>query len=63
MEAAVLWKAAMRPRLPTGLGKRYAFPTAPTAPAAGKNRRGEQPETPKAICRTWRTQLARRSAV
>src|SRR5947199_8418366 len=22
MEAAVLWKAAMRPRLPTGLGKR-----------------------------------------
>jgi hypothetical protein len=22
MEAAVLWKAAMKPRLPTGLGKR-----------------------------------------
>jgi len=22
MESAVLWKAAMRPRLPTGLGKR-----------------------------------------
>ncbi len=36
MEAAVLWKAAMKPRLPTGLGKRCAFPTAPTAPAAGE---------------------------
>jgi len=34
MEAAVVWKAAMKPRLPTRLGKRYAFPTAPTAPAA-----------------------------
>src|SRR5258708_19248998 len=26
MEAAVLWKAAMRPRLPTGLGKRRHEP-------------------------------------
>src|SRR5713101_5511667 len=26
MEAAVLWKAAMRPRLPTGLGKRRQEP-------------------------------------
>ncbi|MHB0972457.1 MAG: MliC family protein [Thermoanaerobaculia bacterium] len=34
MEADVLWKAAMKPRLPTGLGKRFAFPTAPTAPAS-----------------------------
>jgi hypothetical protein len=31
MEAAVVWKAAMKPRLPTRLGKRYALPTAPTA--------------------------------
>jgi hypothetical protein len=36
MEADVVWKAAMKPRLPTPLGKRFAFPTAPTAPAAGK---------------------------
>jgi len=35
MEADVLWKAALRSaRLPTGLGKRFAFPTAPTAPAS-----------------------------
>src|SRR5437868_12982736 len=34
MEAAVVWKAAMKPRLPTRLGKRCAFPTASTAPAA-----------------------------
>ena len=34
MEAAVVWKTAMKPRLPTRLGKRCAFPTAPTAPAA-----------------------------
>ena len=38
MEAAVLWKAAMKPRLPTGLGKRFAFPTAPTAPATIKEK-------------------------
>jgi len=25
MEAAAVWKAAMKPRLPTRLGKRYAF--------------------------------------
>lgn len=31
MEAAGLWKAAVQPRLPTTLGKRFAFPTAPTA--------------------------------
>lgn len=36
MEAAVVWEAAMKPRLPTRLGKRFAFPTAPTAPATGE---------------------------
>ena len=47
MEADVLWKAAMKPRLPTELGKRFAFPTSPTAPAAGEtgeeNRKRPQP--------------------
>jgi len=47
MEADVLWKAAMKPRLPTELGKRFAFPTSPTAPAAGEtgeeNRRDPSP--------------------
>ena len=41
MEAAVLWKAGRseRARLPTGLGKRFAFPTAPTAPASDEKER------------------------
>jgi hypothetical protein len=37
MEADVVWKAAIKPRLPTPLGKRFAFPTAPTAPATGES--------------------------
>ena len=49
METAVVWKAAMNPRLPTPLGKRFAFPTAPTAPATSEKRRGEPQETPKPI--------------
>ena len=38
MESDVLWKAAMKPRLPTTLGKQRQtaplFPTAPTAPTS-----------------------------
>jgi hypothetical protein len=41
---------AMKPaRLPTALGKRYAFPTAPTAPAAGKERPNIKNQNPIAI--------------
>src|SRR5258708_1343887 len=48
MEADGLWKAApMNPaRLPTALGKRFAFPTAPTAPAAEKKRRSRDKTAP-----------------
>jgi len=49
MEAAVLWKAAMRPRLPTGLGKRYAFPTAPTAPASDRETQTKDPKGGSAV--------------
>lgn len=44
MEADVLRKAAMKPRLPTGLGKRFAFPTAPTAPASDPKQSSEAVE-------------------
>jgi len=44
MEADVLWKAASH--LPTGLGKRFAFPTSPTAPASDEKREEEKQETP-----------------
>jgi hypothetical protein len=42
MEADVPWKAAMRPRLPTGLGKRFAFPTSPTALLATREKESEE---------------------
>ena len=46
MEAAVPWKAALRnARLPTGLGKRFAFPTSPTAPAGDTKERRSRRET------------------
>jgi hypothetical protein len=44
VEAAVLWKAALRSaRLPTGLGKRFAFPTATTAPAVVATTDNDEP--------------------
>jgi hypothetical protein len=51
MEAAVPWKAAMKPRLPTGLGKRPpheppAFSTPPTAPATRKKENQSYEPTP-----------------
>ena len=46
MEAAVPWKAALRnARLPTGLGKRFAFPTSPTAPAGDTKEKRSRRET------------------